>query len=196
MTQTPDDFETRARDVLGGQSADLLTELLALRAQAQKLTINKWGRARTPTAEELNQNNQMMFDRAAKLLGPEKFERIFGFPPYEKIDLVDPRFLQPTAHPRRGAVATTVTLKQLAASIAEDNEISKKQAQAIVGVLVGKIVHHLKRGQRIRIGGLGMLQVRKRAARMGRNPATGEHILIKPGKNVAFRASKDLREVI
>jgi DNA-binding protein HU-beta len=92
--------------------------------------------------------------------------------------------------------ATTVTLKHLAASLAEDNEISKKQAEAILGGLVGNIVKHLKKGERIRIGGLGILQVRKRAARMGRNPATGEAIQIKASKKVAFRASKELKEAI
>ncbi len=74
--------------------------------------------------------------------------------------------------------STTVTLKHLAASLAEDNELSKKQAEAILGGLVGNIVKHLKKGERIRIGGLGILVVRKRAARMGRNPATGEAIQI------------------
>jgi DNA-binding protein HU-beta len=92
--------------------------------------------------------------------------------------------------------ATTVTLRHLAASLAEDNEISKKQAEAILGGLVGNIVKHLKKGERIRIGGLGILQVRKRAARMGRNPATGEPIQIKASKKVAFRASKELKEAI
>jgi DNA-binding protein HU-beta len=92
--------------------------------------------------------------------------------------------------------STTVTSKHLAASLAEDNEISKKQAEAIVGGLVGQIVKHLKKGERIRIGGLGILQVRKRAARMGRNPATGEAIQIKASKKVAFRASKELKEAI
>jgi DNA-binding protein HU-beta len=92
--------------------------------------------------------------------------------------------------------ATTVTLKHLAASLAEDNELSKKQAEAILGGLVGNIVKHLKKGERIRIGGLGILQVRKRAARMGRNPATGEPIQIKASKKVAFRASKELKEAI
>ena len=55
--------------------------------------------------------------------------------------------------------------------------------------------HHLasKKGEGIRIAGLGILQVRKRAARMGRNPATGEAIKIKASKKVAFRASKELK---
>ena len=55
---------------------------------------------------------------------------------------------------------------------------------------------HLKKGERIRMAGLGILQVRKRAARMGRNPATGEAIKIKASKKVAFRASKDLKEAV
>ena len=54
----------------------------------------------------------------------------------------------------------------------------------------------LKKGDRIRIGGLGILQVRKRPARMGRNPATGEAIKIKASKKVTFRVAKDLKEAI
>jgi DNA-binding protein HU-beta len=44
--------------------------------------------------------------------------------------------------------------------------------------------------------GLGILQVRKRAARVGRNPATGEAIKIKASKKVAFRAAKDLKMAV
>ena len=50
--------------------------------------------------------------------------------------------------------------------------------------------------RQLEAGGLGILQVRKRAARMGRNPATGEPIQIKASKKVAFRASKELKEAI
>jgi DNA-binding protein HU-beta len=90
--------------------------------------------------------------------------------------------------------ATTVTLKHLAASLAEDNELSKKQSEAILAGLVGQIVKHLKKGERIRIGGLGILQVRKRAARMGRNPATGEAIKIKAKTVVRLRAAKAFKD--
>ena len=62
--------------------------------------------------------------------------------------------------------------------------------------MVDMIATHLKKGARIRIGGLGILQVRKRAARMGRNPATGEAIKIKASKKVAFRVAKELKEAI
>jgi len=58
------------------------------------------------------------------------------------------------------------------------------------------ITKHLKAGDRIRIVGLGTLQVRNRAARMGRNPATGEQIEIKASKKIAFRSSKELNEAV
>ena len=62
--------------------------------------------------------------------------------------------------------------------------------------LVGLITKHLKKGERVKIAGLGILQVRKRAARMGRNPATGEAIQIKASQKVAFRATKELKMAI
>jgi len=97
---------------------------------------------------------------------------------------------------KKAASPATITLKHLAAAIAEDQDISKKQAEAILTDMVTRITRHLKKGERIRIVGLGILQVRKRAARMGRNPATGEAIQIKASKKVAFRASKELKEAV
>jgi DNA-binding protein HU-beta len=87
----------------------------------------------------------------------------------------------------------TVTRQQLASSLAGEYQITKKMGHEILDDLVNQITRHLKRGEKIRIAGLGILQVRKRAARMGRNPTTGEPIKIKPSKKVAFRASKDLK---
>ena len=92
--------------------------------------------------------------------------------------------------------ATTVTLKHLAAELAPAHELSKKQAEGVLTGMIDLMVKNLKKGQRIRLVGLGILQVRKRAARMGRNPATGEAIKIKASKKVAFRAAKDLKEAI
>jgi DNA-binding protein HU-beta len=74
--------------------------------------------------------------------------------------------------------------------------MSKKMADAVLANMVNLMVKHLKKGDRVRIGGLGILQVKKRAARMGRNPATGEAIKIKASKKVAFRAAKELKESI
>jgi DNA-binding protein HU-beta len=97
---------------------------------------------------------------------------------------------------KKAATPATITLKHLAAALAEEHDLSKKAAEAILTDMVGKIAKHLKKGERIRIVGLGILQVRKRAARTGRNPATGEPIQIKASKKVAFRAAKELKESV
>jgi DNA-binding protein HU-beta len=97
-----------------------------------------------------------------------------------------------TAKPKQN----TVSLKHIAAAIANDHEISKKQSEAILNDVVSLVTKHLKKGDRIRLVGLGILTVRKRAARMGRNPATGEAIKIKASKKVAFRAAKELKEAV
>jgi len=94
------------------------------------------------------------------------------------------------------AKQTTVSLKQLSAEIADRHKMTKKDAEAVLNGFVDLVVKHLKRGERLRLVGLGILQVRNRAARMGRNPATGEAIHIKASKKVAFRASKELKEAI
>ena len=94
------------------------------------------------------------------------------------------------------AKQNTVSLKHLAATLAGDHEMPKKQAEGLLGDLVNLVTKHLKKGDRIRLAGLGVLVVRKRAARMGRNPATGEPIKIKASKKVAFRAAKELKEAV
>jgi DNA-binding protein HU-beta len=94
------------------------------------------------------------------------------------------------------AKVETVTLRQLAESLSETHELPKKQVLSMLEDMVGAITKHLKRGARIRIGGLGILQVRKRPARMGRNPATGQPIKIKASKKVAFRPAKELKETV
>ena len=97
---------------------------------------------------------------------------------------------------KKAATPATITLKHLAAALAEEHDLSKKAAEAILTDMVARIAKHLKKGERVRIVGLGILQVRKRAARMGRNPATGEPIQIKASKKVAFRAAKELKEAV
>jgi DNA-binding protein HU-beta len=95
--------------------------------------------------------------------------------------------------PRPGAA---MTVKHIAAELAAANEMPKKTVEGILTGMVESVVKNLKKGTKIRIVGLGMLQVRKRAARMGRNPATGEAIKIKASKKVAFRAAKELKASI
>ena len=90
----------------------------------------------------------------------------------------------------------TISTRQLAAQLAPKHELSNKASLAYLDDAIGAITKHLKKGARVRLNGLGILTVRKRAARMGRNPKTGEAIKIKASKKVAFRASKELKEAI
>jgi DNA-binding protein HU-beta len=90
----------------------------------------------------------------------------------------------------------TISTRQLAAQLAEKHEMSNKAALAFLDDTIAAVSKHLKKGARIRLNGLGIFAVRKRAARMGRNPATGEAIKIKASKKVAFRAAKELKESI
>jgi DNA-binding protein HU-beta len=100
------------------------------------------------------------------------------------------------AAPAKAAAQATVTLKHLAAELADSHDIAKKQAEVALGDLVTLTTRHLKKGDKIRLTGLGILQVRSRAARMGRDPATGEAINIKASKKIAFRPAKELKEAV
>ena len=102
---------------------------------------------------------------------------------------------KPAARGKAGTPAT-VPMSKLIAELAEKNELSKVAANELMTDFVDLIVTNLKRGNKVRLTGLGILQVRKRAARMGRNPQTGEPIKIKASKKVAFRVAKDLKEAV
>jgi DNA-binding protein HU-beta len=101
-----------------------------------------------------------------------------------------------SAAPPKAAPQATVTLKHLAAALSDSHDVPKKQAEAVLGDLVTLATKHLKKGDKNRLTGLGILQVRKRAARMGRNPATGEAIRIKASKKIAFRPAKELKVMV
>lgn len=94
------------------------------------------------------------------------------------------------------ATPPTVPMSKIIAELAETHDMPKKAMAGIFEDFVGVVVKNLKKGNKVRLTGLGILQVRKRAARMGRNPATGEAIKIKASKKVAFRVAKDLKESV
>ena len=101
-----------------------------------------------------------------------------------------------------GPLPAIVTLKHLAEWAGYNHGVPKKQASAMLTGFVADIGRALKKGSKIRIPNLGILQVGirpARPARKGRNPATGEEIRIKASKaskKVAFRVAKALKEAI
>jgi DNA-binding protein HU-beta len=96
----------------------------------------------------------------------------------------------------KAAPQVTVTLRHIAAELAESHDLPKKLAEAVLGDLVTLATEHLQKGDKIRLTRLGILQVRSRPARMGRNPATGASIKIAASKKIAFRPAKELKESV
>jgi DNA-binding protein HU-beta len=62
--------------------------------------------------------------------------------------------------------------------------------------MVERVTGILQNGDRMRMSGLGIIEVKDRPARMGRNPATGAAVQIAASKKVAFRAAKELKAAV
>jgi len=71
-----------------------------------------------------------------------------------------------------------------------------RQAGGIVDAMIDVITKALKKGDTVTLVGFGTFSVRKRAARQGRNPQTGDTIKIKASKNPAFKAGKALKDAV
>ena len=86
-----------------------------------------------------------------------------------------------------------ITLKHLAAALAEELQMTKRAVKPSSSVRWAWSPSISRRASGIRVADLGILQIRKRRARLGRNPAAGEAIKIKASKKAAFRAGKELK---
>ena len=73
-------------------------------------------------------------------------------------------------------------------------EISKKATREIILDFLTAVEDYVATGKKVRLDKLGILQLKNRAARKGRNPQTGEEIHIPPSKKVAFRVAGSLKE--
>ena len=82
---------------------------------------------------------------------------------------------------------------ELNEAVAKSMDCSKAQADRAVGSVLESIQKGLKRQGEVSIVGFGTFRVKKRAARVGRNPRTGESIKIKASKSVGFKAGKPLK---
>ena len=92
--------------------------------------------------------------------------------------------------------ATRMTQTQLVKSLAESNEISNKQAKAILEGLASIAIAEVKKNGVFVLPGIGRLVRQDRKARTGRNPATGETIKIPAKKVVKFRVAKAVKDAI
>jgi DNA-binding protein HU-beta len=90
-------------------------------------------------------------------------------------------------------VVALVTLKSIFEQIGESHDLSKEQAHGLAAGLVEALANHLVKGDKVRMSGLGILEVKNRSARMGRHPRTGDAIKIAASKAIVFRAAKELK---
>ena len=85
---------------------------------------------------------------------------------------------------------------ELVAAVAAKTGDTKKAAEASVDAFVSAVKESLKKGEKVQLVGFGAFEVRKRAARKGRNPQTKEEIKIPASKAPVFKAGKQLKELV
>lgn len=86
--------------------------------------------------------------------------------------------------------------KELIDALAAKTDSSKAEADRNIGALIEIISATLKKGESVSLVGFGTFEVRARAARTGRNPATGAELKIKASKQPAFKAGATLKAVV
>jgi DNA-binding protein HU-beta len=81
-------------------------------------------------------------------------------------------------------------------AVSGEGELSKADAGRAIDAMIEVIKKALKKGDSVSLVGFGTFQVRKRAARQGRNPRTGQAIKIKASKIPSFKAGKALKDAV
>lgn len=89
-----------------------------------------------------------------------------------------------------------MTKTELINEVANKTELTKKDSEKAVAAVIESITDALIAGDKVQLVGFGTFEVRDRAAREGKNPATGEAISIPATKVPAFKAGKALKEAI
>ena len=85
---------------------------------------------------------------------------------------------------------------ELINAVAEAADVSKKDAEAVITAAVETITAALKEGEKVQLVGFGSFEVKKRAARTGRNPKTKEAIEIPASSVPVFKAGKALKDAV
>ena len=82
---------------------------------------------------------------------------------------------------------------ELVAAVAEQADISKKDAEKVLKAFVDVVTEEMKKGEKVQLVGFGTFEVSERAAREGRNPQTGKTMKIEACKAPKFKAGKALK---
>ena len=93
-------------------------------------------------------------------------------------------------------MSNALTKAHIINAVADANGFERRKSQETVELLLELIKRSLESGDDVLISGFGKFMVKQKAQRRGRNPATGEDMILKPRKVVTFRWSKQLRDQI
>mgnify|MGYP000179168891 CR=1 FL=1 len=85
---------------------------------------------------------------------------------------------------------------ELVAAVAEQADISKKDAEKALKAFVDVVTEEMKKGEKVQLVGFGTFEVSERAAREGRNPQTGKTMKIEACKAPKFKAGKALKDMM
>ena len=85
---------------------------------------------------------------------------------------------------------------ELVAAVAEQADISKKDAEKVLKAFVDVVTEEMKKGEKVQSVGFGTFEVSERAAREGRNPQTGKTMKIEACKAPKFKAGKALKDAV
>ena len=85
---------------------------------------------------------------------------------------------------------------ELVAAVAEQADISKKDAEKVLKEFVDVVTEEMKKGEKVQLVGFGTFEVSERAAREGRNPQTGKTMKIEACKAPKFKAGKALKDAV
>ena len=94
------------------------------------------------------------------------------------------------------AILVNMTKAQLAAQLSTTVELNKSEAEKIIDAVFAAMGQALKAGEKLDIRGFGNFKVKDQAARVARNPRTGEAIAVPAKKVAAFKPSKELAELL
>lgn len=90
----------------------------------------------------------------------------------------------------------TVTASALLQTVADHLGVKKSEAKALTEGYLDVVKAYVMKGAKVKIGDIGMIMIRARKARMGRNPQTGEPVKIKASKKLAFRQSAVMKAAV
>jgi len=89
-----------------------------------------------------------------------------------------------------------MTKAELAEQVSTKVDLTKKETEQIINIIFGNIISALENGDKVELRGFGSFRIRHRASREGRNPKTGEKVMVPPKKVPFFKAGMELREMV